>query len=237
MPNPATEEIRSSGALSQDLGRELANGFHAMAQPLTILRGALGALALTGAVAPASQRYLEMSSLQIDRLCGMLSTLQGLLDTAQCEADSSAFDLAAVISLVLDDLEPALRKSGVQIQASSPDQPVPVIGDAGRSEMALRACLQIAASISSPGDKVDIKCRVDDAFAHLTMAHERMRGAELSSLDRLSLALAEANLRSQQGFFACIQDPFQSSLRFPLQSSSAPTSGASQPCSSVCMLH
>ena len=61
--------------------RELDEGLHALAQPLTILRGALGALTMHGAVPPqAARRYLEMSNTQVDRLCSLLSCLQNLLD-------------------------------------------------------------------------------------------------------------------------------------------------------------
>ncbi len=65
---------------------QMADSLHAMAQPLTILRGALGAMQLSGKVAPENERYLEMSSMQIERLCEMLSNLRNLVDAAQLEA-------------------------------------------------------------------------------------------------------------------------------------------------------
>jgi hypothetical protein len=237
LPSTASEEIGAPGMPPLALGAELANGLHAMAQPLTILRGALGALTLAKAVAPGSERYLEMSSVQVERLCAMLASLQGLLDTAQLVADSTMFDLAEVIGMVLDDFEPNLQKSGLRMQATRPEQPIFAVGDAGRSEVALHACLQIATAISMPGDTVAVKWQVGDGFAEVTVAHERMRGAELGSSERLSLALAEANLRSQGGFFAYIQDPFESSLRIPLQRPDKENSGASSLCSSVPLLH
>jgi signal transduction histidine kinase len=66
--------------------RELDEGLHALAQPLTILRGALGALTMRGAVPPqVASRYLEMSNTQVDRLCNMLSGLHNLLDGVRSE--------------------------------------------------------------------------------------------------------------------------------------------------------
>lgn len=51
-----------------------------MAQPLTVLRGALGALELRGATAAESTRYVEISSRQVDRLCDLLAGMRDLLD-------------------------------------------------------------------------------------------------------------------------------------------------------------
>jgi hypothetical protein len=66
--------------------RELDEGLHALAQPLTVLRGALGALTMRGAVRPeAASRYLEMSNTQVERLCDLLSGLQNLLDGVRSE--------------------------------------------------------------------------------------------------------------------------------------------------------
>lgn len=65
---------------------KLAEGLHAMAQPLTILRGATGTLKLSSAVSGPDRRYVEMCSTQAERLCVLLATLRDLLDTAQSEA-------------------------------------------------------------------------------------------------------------------------------------------------------
>jgi hypothetical protein len=62
------------------LCRELDEGLHALAQPLTILRGALGALAMRGAVSQEASRYLEMSNAQVDNMCDLLTGLRNLLD-------------------------------------------------------------------------------------------------------------------------------------------------------------
>jgi hypothetical protein len=237
LPKGETEEIDAASPATPALYAELANGLHAMAQPLTVLRGAMGALILAKGVAPGFERYLEMSSTQVERLCDILGSLRGLLDAAQFDAQSTEFDLAAVVVLVLDELEPVLQGSGARMPARRPDRPIAVIGDAGRAETALRVCLQIAASISAPGDAVEVKWHCDKAFAGVVVEHQRKRGARLSSNDRLSLALAEAAVRSQRGLFACIQDPFQVTLRIPLQRPGESDAFAVCPGSSERMLH
>ena len=64
------------GALAEPsslLHAELADGLHAMAQPLTILRGAMCALTLREEMEPANRRYLDMSAKQVDRLCDLMA--------------------------------------------------------------------------------------------------------------------------------------------------------------------
>jgi signal transduction histidine kinase len=89
MPNSNALESGASVADAESYAwfcRELDEGLHALAQPLTILRGALGALTMRGAVRPeTASRYLEMSSTQVDRLCNLLSGLHSLLDGVRSE--------------------------------------------------------------------------------------------------------------------------------------------------------
>ena len=74
--------------------RELDEGLHAMAQPLTILRGALGALTMRGGLSPqAASRYLEMSNTQVERLCNLLSGLHNLLDGVRTEPACAEIEL------------------------------------------------------------------------------------------------------------------------------------------------
>jgi hypothetical protein len=89
MPNRNALESGASVSDAQSYAwfcRELDEGLHALAQPLTILRGALGALTIRGAVRPeTATRYLEMSNTQVDRLCNLLSGLHNLLDGVRSE--------------------------------------------------------------------------------------------------------------------------------------------------------
>ena len=67
---------------------DLAEGLHAMAQPLTILRGATGALQLSSTVSVPDRRYVEMCAAQAERLCAMIASLRDRLDAAQHEVSA-----------------------------------------------------------------------------------------------------------------------------------------------------
>lgn len=73
-------------SIPTEIAAGLADGLHAMAQPLTILRGAAGALQLSSSVSVADRRYVEMCAVQAERLCEMIASLRDRLDAAQDEA-------------------------------------------------------------------------------------------------------------------------------------------------------
>jgi len=197
---------------------ELADGLHAMAQPLTIVRGALCALTLNQDVPPTGQRYLEMSSVQLDRLCDLMSSLRSLLETTQFNANCVTVELWELISPILEDLDAALRKSGVQIAPGNPEQSaVHAIADPVRTEQALRAALNTAVSVASRGDVILLDVLPHDGFVDLTIQNTNPHGKSLSSSDHLSLSLVKANVQSQQGIYECVEDPLRISLKLPLQ--------------------
>jgi hypothetical protein len=72
-------------SIDTDTAAQLGKSLHAMAQPLTILRGATGALQLSSGISVPDRRYVEMCSAQAERLCEMLAGLRDLLDAAAPE--------------------------------------------------------------------------------------------------------------------------------------------------------
>jgi len=76
-------EVSPQMRLCQDLDRAL----HAMAQPLTVLRGALGALTLASPSVSDGQRYLQVSNRQVERLCSLMSSMRFLLDSVQADPE------------------------------------------------------------------------------------------------------------------------------------------------------
>ncbi len=191
---------------------ELENGLHAMAQPLTILRGALGALAMREQVAPSNVHYLEMSSKQVDRLCDLLSTLQGLMDVSQSRATVTDVDLWELVDCVLAAEENVAQELGVRIAVVRPQGPLSVSVDPSRTEDAVSAALKAVLSVSQRDDVIRIEILPRDGFVGLTLENNRSYGKSLSSSDRLGLALVEASVRSQDGLYELSENPVHVAL-------------------------
>jgi len=194
----------------------VAEGLHAMAQPLTILRGALGALALRGAIGAEGQRYLAMSTTQVERLCNLLCNLRALLDLEESSASRTTFDLLELVERAIEDSAAVQLEKGVRVVAPAKDSADLVFADAMRAEQAVHTALQTIVALSSPGDTVQCQTDTDGALVRLVLENAHQQGKGLSSADRLALSLIEASLASQGGACLFTEKPLCLSLMLPL---------------------
>jgi len=91
----------------------------------------------------------------------------------------------------------------------------------------LFAVLKIAASVSSPGGAAELVITAGNGLVDLAIENRGAEGRPLNSSERMSLALAEVNIRSQQGGYQCSEDPFRVSIQLKL-------GGAVSPAASDC---
>ena len=204
---------------SSSLLAQLADGLHAMAQPLTVLRGALGALQLWDRAAAAErQRYVEMSATQTERLCDIMCCLRSLVDAAQIEAVCAPVDLQELVASVVEDFAVVCHSSDLRIVVSSSDGCMQVFADRARTEQALRSALKTIAAVSVRGDEIQLQILSDGGFVGFVLQNGRKHRKSLGSGDRLELSLAEASVRSQQGGFEFSENPFRISIRLPMAS-------------------
>jgi hypothetical protein len=110
-----------------------------------------------------------------------------------------------------------LEAAGIELRVFMPETLPSVLGDVNRTLQALSAALMIAASISSPGDLIEFLVSVRNGNVELVLQNRRIHGRRPNSSERLSLAVAEANIRSQQGEYEYDEDPFRVSFALPLQ--------------------
>jgi signal transduction histidine kinase len=195
----------------------LATGLHAMAQPLTVLRSVTVASTFPGAAAADHQRYLEIAAEQVERACGLFHNLQQLLVASQMEAECESVDLTELLAPVVEDQVVSLQQSGVSFEAVIPEGLRLVLGDKDRTLQALFTALKMAASVSVSGDVVELCVTPVNGFIELAVRNRRALERRLNSTERLTLALAETNIRSQHGRFKFAEDPFCVSLALPVQ--------------------
>jgi hypothetical protein len=116
---------------------EMAEGLHAMAQPLTILRSSVVSLAVPG-LAPAHQeRYINISAQQVERACALFDCLQDLVIANQIEAACVPFTLAELLDAIADDRGMKLEASGVKLKIVTTEGLQPILGDFARTLKAL----------------------------------------------------------------------------------------------------
>jgi K+-sensing histidine kinase KdpD len=194
----------------------LATGLHAMAQPLTVLRSVATAITMPGMEAADKQRYAAISAEQVERACGIFQSLQNLLIASQNDAVCAAVDIATLLVPVVKDQKQVLRETGVRLKTSIPVGLPPVLGDMDRTLQALFAALKIAASHSERHSIVELRVNAWSDCVELSLHNESLHGKRLNAMERLSLAVAEANIRSQNGTCGYSEEPFHFSLSLPL---------------------
>jgi len=220
MPSATLELCPANVVKNDELGRlcaYMSQGLHAIAQPLTILRSAVAALAAPGVSALDRQRYLELSTQHVERTCGLFECLQDIVIASQMEAECEPVELSEVLAEVVNDHKASLQTTGVELRTVMPGSLPRVQGDTARTLQALSAALKVASSVSSSGDVVELLATVRNGFIEMVLQNSRNHGRAMNSSDRLSLALAESNIRSQQGKYDCVEDPLCVFIALPLQ--------------------
>jgi hypothetical protein len=92
MPSHTVETPRAATGSGEELGRfytGMAEGLHALAQPLTILRSSIAAANSAGITQERQRYYLDISKSQVDRACELFASLQQLAISAQSPVDRS----------------------------------------------------------------------------------------------------------------------------------------------------
>lgn len=208
----------------------LSNGMHAMAQPLTVLRGALGSWQFQGSMNEESKRYIEMSAKQIARMGELLSCMRDVLDTTEGEPKRTRIEIGELMGLVLEGMCSDLREWKGTIVRVGPSDPVYMCGDAERTERALRAAFRVLVSISPSGGTIWASVRPEEKKVEVKLEQKAAHGKALGFSERLSLSLVETSILAQGGSYECIEDPLCISFSLPAQSSEAPAPGPALDC-------
>ena len=193
----------------------MTEGLHAMAQPLTILRSSVPALAAADVSPAKQQRYLELSVRQVHRACTLFECLQDLMIAGQTQADCTPVDLSAMVAAVAEDHKEALLELGIELRVQLPGDLPMALGDDTRTRQAISAGLTVAALVSASGDVIHMAATPCHQRVELILQVDRVHGVRLESHERLNLRLAQTNMLSQQGDYECIEDPFRVRLAWP----------------------
>jgi hypothetical protein len=192
---------------------EIANGLHALAQPLSILRAAMEMIPVSEKT--ARRRYLDVAEQQMDRTSRLFASLQSLVASELEPANCTHFDLWELLAPMIEDRKHASRALGIGIAASKPDQMQPIFADAERTQQAICALLDIAMSNSSPGDRIELRTSQSQGFVEIIVTGADNEARRMSSTDRLNLSVAKRNILNQHGAFDFCEDPFRVSFTLP----------------------
>jgi signal transduction histidine kinase len=202
--------VESSFAMasSDTLCSHLARGLHAAAQPLTVLLASLGA-ANTDRMNAAELRELTASSaVEVQRVCTLFRCLQQLVIVESIKPQLSATPILPLLAHVADGVNRMFEKDGMCLSSMVPTTCEPVLIDRMRTEQALSSVLLAAHAFGRKQDTIDLIASSTANTVQIVVRNVNLSMDAMSTEESLSMALAEANIRSQQGSFSVNMRPF-----------------------------
>lgn len=192
----------------------LSVGLHAVAQPLAILRASLGS-DCSGQMDPEELRQLaDSSAVEVERVCAMFSCMQQLVNLASAKAQLAETAILPLMKDAVEGARPMFEEDGMALRSSLPESSDAVLIDKRRTAQALSNILLTAHSVSRRSDVVELKATsTADAVSILVWTSSSCPDG-ITAEWSLNMAVAEANLRSQEAGFRWSPSPFRVQIDF-----------------------
>jgi hypothetical protein len=194
---------------------DLADGLHAMAQPLTILRSAITMLSRPGEPGSNRDQYLQLSARQIERTCILFASIRSLLAARLEPAANSPFDIQKLLTRTIEAQSLLLQEHGIKVVVANPESSPLILGDPYRTGQAIAGALETASSLFSPGDTIEITVFPAGDFVEVIVKGRQDHSKTVSSFERVNLSLVKAHILSQRGKYQLIEEPFCVTLALP----------------------
>jgi hypothetical protein len=156
------------------------------------------------------------SAIEVERACALFGYLQELVNVESIEPELLATPLLPLLAHAIEGVDLLFRNSGIFLRSTMPDagQVIPV--NPKRTLAALSSLLLIAHAVSHVGDTVEVIASANSSDSvHIALANKNGFPAALTTEESLSMALAEANVRSQRATLSWSLKPFSVLIAFP----------------------
>jgi hypothetical protein len=194
----------------------LAQGIHAAAQPLTVLLASLSK-AHTDPLNTEELRQLTASSaIEIQRVCTLFSSLQQMVMAECIKPQLTPSPVLPLLTYVAEGVELLFRESSIPFHCVLPDSCPPALINHSRTTQALSRVLLVVHGLSTGGGgPVELAATSSAEAVHIVVSSHRTSKNAISPENSLSLAVAEANMRSQQAGYSMTLQPFAVHIDLP----------------------
>lgn len=192
---------------------DLAEGLHAVAQPLTIVQNELSPERIERLSESDLRQSVFRSAVEIERVGSLFSILRQLIAierfTPELESLVSSDLIAEAVDGVLRLYEE--RDIGLDIK---PDGSYAMMAHRKRALQSLSVSLLTACALSKPGQVVEINTRRMSQGVSIDIQNPVLRLKHLDAHNKLIMAMVESSIRSQGGKFGHDLQPFAVRFRF-----------------------
>jgi hypothetical protein len=200
---------------SEILCSNLAQGIHAVAQPLAVLMASLSKDHIDLMNVDELRELTASSAAEVQRLCALFGCLQQLVMVESIKPQLSSTPLLAVLAYAAEGVDLLFQQDGICLRSVAPDTCPPVLIHRARTLQALSRVLLIVHGLSRAQDTVELLVTQSAHAVHLVIRNLNASVASINAEASLSLAVAEANMRSQHAEFALSLRPFTVCIELP----------------------
>jgi hypothetical protein len=205
-----------SSPVSEMLCAQLAQGIHATAQPLTILQASLSKGHTDRLNCDELRDLTESSAVQVQRLCTLFGCLQQLVMAESIKPQLSPMPILSLLAYAADGVDMLFQRDGIALSLVVPDTCPPVLINQARTLDALSRVLLVVRSLSGAPDTIELIASSSAHAVQIVLRNLHLSVARIDAEASLSIAVAEANMRSQQAGLSLSLQPFTVRIDLPI---------------------
>jgi hypothetical protein len=207
--------LSESSSASEILCSNLAQGIHAAAQPLAVLLASLSKDYTDRMNSDELRELTASSAAEVQRVCTLFSCLQQLVMVESIKPQLSSIPLLPLLAYAADGVNLLFQQDGISLRSVVPDTCPPVLIHRARTLQALSRVLLIVHGLSRSRDTVELIASPSATAVQIVIQNLNLPAAMINSEARLSMAVAEANMRSQQAALSLSLQPFTVCIELP----------------------
>jgi hypothetical protein len=204
-----------SSSASEILCSNLAQGIHAAAQPLAVLLASLSKDYTDRMNSDELRELTASSAAEVQRVCTLFSCLQQLVMAESIKPRLSPTPLLPLLAYAVDGVNLLFQQDGISLRSVLPDTCPPALIHRARTLQALSRVLLIVHGLSRAQDTVELIASASANAVQIVIQNLNLSAAMINPEARLSMAVAEANMRSQQAGLSLSLQPFTVCIELP----------------------
>jgi hypothetical protein len=204
-----------SSSASEILCSNLAQGIHAAAQPLAVLLASLSKDYTDRMNSDELRELTASSAAEVQRVCTLFSCLQQLVMAESIKPQLSPIPLLPLLAYAADGVNLLFQQDGISLRSVLPDTCPPLLIHRARTLQALSRVLLIVHGLSRAQDTVELITSASANAVQIVIQNLNLSVDMINAETRLSMAVAEANMRSQHAGFSLILQPFTVCIELP----------------------
>jgi hypothetical protein len=201
-------QLSESSSASEILCSNLALGIHAAAQPLAVLLASLSKDYTDRMNSDELRELTASSAAEVQRVCTLFSCLQQLVMAESFKPQLSPTPLLPLLAYAADGVNLLFQQDGISLRSALPATCPPVLIHRGRTLQALSRVLLIVHGLSRTHDTVELIASASANAVEIVIQNLNLPAAVINTEERLSMAVAEADMRSQQAGLSLSLQPF-----------------------------